>query len=123
MVEMPVEIDIANADQVREDLLRVLNTEPAVLVIDMSATRFCAAAGINALHRAYRRANATGTELRAVVTAPLVHRVLVITGTHHLIGMYPSLAAACAIPAHSRLDRQRFTRMGRCSAGRLLPLR
>jgi anti-sigma B factor antagonist len=89
-----VEIDLANADQVREDLLSVLNRGPATLIVDMGGTTFCDSAGVNALVRAHKRAVASGARLRLVVTTPTVQRVLAITGVDRLIGIYPSVAAA-----------------------------
>ena len=91
---LPVEIDLANADQVREDLLSVLNRGPATLIVDMGGTTFCDSAGVNALVRAYKRAAASGARMRLVVSAPTVQRVLAITGVDRLIGIYPSVAAA-----------------------------
>ena len=91
---LPVEIDIANADQVREDLLTVLNRGPALLVVDMAGTTFCDSAGVNALVRAYKRAAASGARMRLVVSAPTVQRVLAITAVDRLIGTYPTVAAA-----------------------------
>jgi anti-sigma B factor antagonist len=94
VVSLPVEIDIANAGQVREDLLAVLNRGPAALIVDMTGTTFCDSAGVNAIVRAYKRAEACGAGMRLVVSAPTVQRVLAITGVDHLIGIWPSLAAA-----------------------------
>ena len=91
---LPVEIDIANADQVREDLLTVLNRGPALLIVDMAGTTFCDSAGVNALVRAYKRAAACGARMRLVVTAPTVQRVLAITAVDRLIDTYPTVAAA-----------------------------
>jgi anti-sigma B factor antagonist len=91
---LPVEIDIANADQVREDLLTVLNREPALLIVDMAGTTFCDSAGVNALVRAYRRAAACGASMRLVVSTPTVLRVLAITGVDRLVVIYPTVAAA-----------------------------
>lgn len=94
VVTLPVEIDIANADQVREDLLTVLNREPTVLVVDMAGTTFCDSAGVNALVRAHKRAAASGARMRLVVSSPTVQRVLAITGVDRLIGIYPTVAGA-----------------------------
>jgi anti-sigma B factor antagonist len=94
---MPVEIDLVNADQVREDLLSLLNRSPAALIVDMGGTTFCDSAGVNALVRAYKRAAASGAQMRLVVTAPNVQRVLGITGVDRLIGICPSVAAALAV--------------------------
>jgi anti-sigma B factor antagonist len=96
VASLPVEIDLANADQVREDLLSVLNRGPATLVVDMGRTTFCDSAGVNALVRAFKRACASGAGMRLVVTAPAVQRVLAITGVDSLIGTYSSVAAALA---------------------------
>ncbi len=93
---LPVEIDLVNADQVREDLLSVLNRGPAALIVDMGGTTFCDSAGVNALVRAYKRAAASGATMRLVVSAPTVQRVLAITGVDRLVGTYPSVAAALA---------------------------
>ena len=46
--------------------------------------------------RAYQRALASGTQLRLVVTAPIVRRVLGVSGLDRLIPVYPSLEAATA---------------------------
>lgn len=95
-ITLPAEIDIANAGQVCEELLRALNSGPPVLVVDMTGTSFCAAAGIDALMRARGRASAAGIGLRVAVSAPIVRRVLEMTGVDHLIGVYPGLDAALA---------------------------
>jgi anti-sigma B factor antagonist len=94
VISLPVEIDITNAGQVREDLLSVLNREPVTLIVDMGGTTFCDSAGVNALVRAHRRATASEAEIRLVVTAPGVLRVLAITGVDHLLKVYPSVAVA-----------------------------
>jgi anti-sigma B factor antagonist len=96
VVTLPVEIDIANAGQVRDDLLSVLNRGAAALVVDMGGTRFCDSAGVNALVRAHKRATASGSEMRLVVSAPAVQRVLDITGVDRLMDIYPSVAASLA---------------------------
>jgi anti-sigma B factor antagonist len=94
VVSLPVEIDLVNAGQIREDLLSLLNRGPSTLIVDMGGTTFCDSAGVNALVRAYKRACASSAGMRLVVTAPNVQRVLAITGVDSLIDVYPSLAAA-----------------------------
>jgi anti-sigma B factor antagonist len=91
---LPVEIDIANADQVRDNLLSVLDRGAATLIVDMGGTTFCDSAGLNALVRAHKRATANGSKMRLVVSAPAVQRVLAITGVDHLMDIYPSVAAS-----------------------------
>jgi anti-sigma B factor antagonist len=96
VITLPVEIDIANADQVRDDLLSILNRGAAALIVDMGGTTFCDSAGVNALVRAHKRATANGSEMRLVVRASAVRRVLDITGVDHLMDIYPSVAASLA---------------------------
>ncbi|MCW2948564.1 MAG: rsbV5 [Actinoallomurus sp.] len=103
IVVMPAEIDITNAAQVREVLLRVLNRADSTLIIDMSATTFCDVAGVRAIERAYQRARACRTQLRLVVQTPAVRRILTLTGIHRIIAVYPSLAAAR--PVHCAAER------------------
>jgi anti-sigma B factor antagonist len=96
VITLPAEIDIANAGQVREDLLSALNRGAATLVVDMGGTTFCDSAGVNALVRAFKRATANGTRMRLVVSAPVVQRVLSITGVDRLIDVYPTVSASLA---------------------------
>jgi anti-sigma B factor antagonist len=96
VITLPAEIDIANADQIREDLLLTLNRGAATLVVDMGETTFCDSAGVSALVRAFKRASANRTQMRLVVGARGVQRVLSITGVDHLIDVYPTVAASLA---------------------------
>jgi anti-sigma B factor antagonist len=99
MVPMPAEIDIGNADRVRDLLLSVLDEGPAMLVVDMSATSFCDSGGVKALVGVYQRALADQAALRIVIAAPVVQRVLAITGVDRLLDIYPTVAAALTAPA------------------------
>lgn len=96
VVSLPAEIDITNADQVREDLLSVLNQGAAVLVADLSKTTFCDSAGVSALARGFRRAEASQSEMRLVVGTPAVQRVLSLSGIDRLLDIYPSVASSLA---------------------------
>jgi len=99
VVTLPEHIDMANADQIREELLMVINRGAAELVIDMTVTVSCDHAGADAVARAYQRAAASGTQLRLVVPALIVRRMLSINGLDRLIPVYPSLEAATAAAA------------------------
>jgi anti-sigma B factor antagonist len=94
VVSLPVEVDITNADRVREDLLSVLNQGAALLVADLSITTFCDSAGVSALVRSFRRAEASQSEMRLVVSTLAVQRVLALTGIDRLLDLYPSVAAS-----------------------------
>jgi anti-anti-sigma regulatory factor len=56
-------------------------------------------AGANAVVRAFQRAVVSGTELRLVVTAEHISRVLSLSGLDRLVPIYPSLEAATAASA------------------------
>jgi anti-sigma B factor antagonist len=96
VVRVPVEIDLTNADAVRETLLAALNQAARALIVDMTDTTFCDSAGITAVVRAARRAAATGATIRLAVSAPPVLRVLNLVGIDRLIEIYPNVDAARA---------------------------
>jgi anti-sigma B factor antagonist len=92
VVALPEHIDVSNASQIREELLWLINRGAAAL----TATLSCDHSGADAVMRAYQRAAAAGMQLRLVVTAPIVRRVLGINGLDRLIPVYRSLEAATA---------------------------
>jgi anti-sigma B factor antagonist len=96
VVTAPGEVDITNAEGLRDALLSALNAGAAGLIADMTATTFLDSAGITALVRAARRAGATDATLRLAATAPPVLRVLSLVGLDRLIEVHPSLADAMA---------------------------
>jgi len=96
VVALPEHIGISNAGQVREELLSLINRGATTLIADMTATVSCDQAGAEAVIRARTRAAASGTELRLVVTAPVVARVLRLVGLDRTVSVYPSLDAAVA---------------------------
>jgi anti-anti-sigma factor len=98
-VTLPEHIDLSNADQIREELLSVINRGATELIVDMTPTVSCDHAGADAVARAYQRGVVSGTQLRLVITGPIVRRVLSISGLDRLISIYPSLEAAIAAEA------------------------
>ena len=96
MITTSGEIDLTNAESLRDALLSALNAGALGLVVDMTTTTFIDSAGVTALVRASRRAAATGATVRLAVTAPAVLRVLNLVGIDQLIEVHPSVAAAVA---------------------------
>ena len=96
IVSFPGQVDISNVDQLRDRLLSVINRGATVLIADMTSTVSCDHAAVDAIARACQRAAASGTQLRLVVPAPLVRRVLSIEGLDRLVPIYPLLDAAIA---------------------------
>jgi anti-sigma B factor antagonist len=97
MVTLPAEIDVTNAEEIRQALVSAASHDAASLVIDMSQTTFCDSAGVNAIIAAHKQATASGTQLRLV--APGVQRILTLVGVDQLVPIYPTLEAALAEPA------------------------
>ena len=135
VVTLPEDIDLSNAGQIREQLLTVINRGPAVLIVDMTATMSCDYAGAEAMIRAYQRAVPSGTDLRLVVTAQIVRRVLSYNGLDRFVSIYPSLEAAQAVrtpaevlglaprPASARADGQAPPRGSTTTGSQLPPAR
>jgi len=99
VVTLPEHIDVSNAGQIREELLSVINRGAKALIADMTATISCDHAGADAVVRAHQRAVTSGAELRLVVTAQIVSRVISLSGLDRLVSIYPSLEAATAARA------------------------
>jgi anti-sigma B factor antagonist len=98
VITLPAEIDVTNADRIREYLLSVLNQGAAVLIADLSMTTFCDSAGVRALLRTFRRADASNSAMRLVVATVSVARIMAIAGVDRLVDIYPNVAAAVAGP-------------------------
>jgi two-component system, NarL family, response regulator DevR len=99
VVTLPWHIDSSNASQIREQLLGVINGGAAVVVADLTGTVSCDDSGADALVGAHHRAVANGTQLRLVVIADAVRRVLTRNGLDRLAAVYPDLDGAIAAGA------------------------
>jgi len=108
-IAFPSYVDVSNVGELRDRLLSVINRGAAVVIADMTDTVSCDHSAVDALARAYQRAVISGSQLRLVVTAPLVRRVLGIEGLDRLVSIYPSLeaAAAAGMPASAIPSRLR----------------
>jgi anti-anti-sigma factor len=103
VVAFPDHVDVSNVGQLRDRLLSVINRGAVVLIADMTDTVSCDHQAVEAVARACQRAAVSGTQVRLVVTAPVIRRVLSIEGLDRLVSIYPSLEAAVAAgrgPSH-----------------------
>jgi anti-anti-sigma factor len=105
---LPDEIDITNADQVGESLLRHVHTGITLLVVDMSATTFCDVAGVRAVLRAQEQARAHGADLRVITAAAQVRRVFDLLGVD--VRIYPDLKTALSTIASDDVPASVFGR-------------
>jgi len=96
IVALPVEIDIASADQVGQQLGDAFAPGVKTVIADMTATRFCDSSGISVLVRAHKQAAANGTQLRLVVHSTVVLRSLKLVQVDYLVPIYPTLSRALA---------------------------
>jgi anti-sigma B factor antagonist len=99
VVSAPVEVDVSNADGLRQLLLACADEGHAVLVVDMSETAFCDSTGLHQLVRAHKRATAAGGEVRLVITAPTVLRLFEIVGIDRFFPIFKRLDDAVAGPS------------------------
>jgi anti-anti-sigma factor len=97
IVAFPGHVDVSNVGRLRDRLLAVINRGATVLIADMTQTVSCDHSTVDAVARAYQRAAINGTQVRLVVTAPAVRRVLSIEGLDRLVPIYPSLQTATAV--------------------------
>jgi anti-anti-sigma factor len=96
LVQLPAKLDQANVELVRQQLQALITRDLLVLIADLSGTSECDHACGEVLAQAYQRAMIIGTDLRVVVSAGAVPRVLQITGLDRVMPVYSSVAAAIA---------------------------
>jgi len=94
VVTAPEEIDLTNAAGLRAAVSEAVGSGPALVIVDMSGTRFCDSAGLNVLVAMDRRARAEGGEIRLVIVAEAILRVVALTGVDRVIAIYASLEEA-----------------------------
>jgi anti-anti-sigma factor len=96
IVSLPAEIDVANAEDVGEQLRAAFVPGVTVVIADLSSTVFCDASGARQLLIAHKRAVASNRELLVVISSANVRRVLAILEFDRVLAIYPDLAAALA---------------------------
>jgi anti-anti-sigma factor len=96
IVTFPGQLDVSNVGQLRDRLLSVINRGAGVLIADMTETVSIDHAAVDAIARTCQRAAANGAQLRLVVAAAVVRRILTIEGLDRLVPIYPVLEAAIA---------------------------
>jgi anti-anti-sigma factor len=122
VVAFPGHVDVSNVSQLRDRLLSVINRGATVLIADMTDTTSCDHQAVEAVARACQRAAINGTQVRLVVTAPVVRRVLSIEGLDRLVSIYPSLEAAIGRgPANPARLQPSGIRVSPPSAGTITP--
>ena len=113
VVSAPPEIDVAAAGQLQAVFHYAVRCGHARVVVDMTGTRFCNAAGLKVLEEAQQSALAEGGGLRlAIPVGGAVARLLLLTGLDCLIPSFGTLEGALAsvrprpVPGRGSLPRQ-----------------
>jgi anti-sigma B factor antagonist len=96
VIAAPATLDLRAAGLLRTTLLHLAAAGHVTVVIDISATMACDAAGRAELVRAYKHAAAEGGDLRLVASSRALSDVLAASGLNRVVGQFPSVAAAVA---------------------------
>jgi anti-anti-sigma factor len=94
VVAFPEHVDAATAADTGAQLRAALGKGAAVVIADMSATTWCDRAGGDTLVHAYQVAAVNNAELRLVVRAPAVDRLVSDAGLDRLVAVFRSVEAA-----------------------------
>ena len=94
IVRLPAEIDLANAEDVGEQLRSALTRGAAVVIADLTSTVFCDSAGARQLVLSHYDADFHDAQIRFVIPDRNMLRALTVTGIDQLLSIYPSLDAA-----------------------------
>ena len=109
VVEMPDQIDVSNAEDIRQHLLGLLNgdgTGAGPLIADLTRTSFCDSSAVNALLRVQSRAEAEGRRLYAAVpSGGPVRKVFDLTAVWRAIPTSDDLGSAIARAVVAALDK------------------
>ncbi|PRY39570.1 STAS domain-containing protein [Umezawaea tangerina] len=92
-------IDRETAPHLHRALRSVLTTCPRLLVVDLTAVRLLACAGLSALVAAHRLAE-DRTRVRVVAGTRVTRRPLALTGLDGYLSVYGTCAGALADPVH-----------------------
>lgn len=124
VIAAPTTLDLCAAGLLRTTLLHLAAAGHVTVVIDMSATMACDAAGRAELERAYKHAAAEGGDLRLVAGSRALSDVLAGSRLNRVVGQFPSVAAAVAETPAVRIvpfSRGPRSRPPRHSGSRQLP--
>jgi stage II sporulation protein AA (anti-sigma F factor antagonist) len=89
IVRLRGELDLTEADRLRELMTGLIAREPRVLVADLSGLTFLDCAGLSVLVHAHQRQDAEGRRLLIYGAPPLVRRVLTLTGMDIYLHLAP----------------------------------
>ncbi len=94
VISLPGEIDLNNAGDVLALITAAFGPGVAVVIADLTTTRFCDSAGLRHLLQARQHASDAGVQLRLVIppSGP-VSRVIELTGISRHVAVYPRFSS------------------------------
>lgn len=97
VVPLAAEIDLTNSERACGRLTTAFAGGAAVVIADLTSTRFCDCASLRRLLTVQQRAASGGGQLRFVIPAGSpVHRLAGLTGLDEPLHIYPSVREATA---------------------------
>ena len=88
------EIDVATAPRLREQLIKLVNDQRFMIVVDLGAVDFIDSTGIGVLIGALKRVRTHDGNLVLVCTEPRIVKVFEITGLDQVFQIHPSVETA-----------------------------
>ncbi len=123
VVSMPAEIDAANCAAVADQLSAVLGERPDLITADLTSTKFCDSAGVQAIAHAAERSAASGAELRAALGDSPVVRVFQLSGLDQAMPVYRDVQQSLDAPRLGQEQVARPAQAGQQQAERGRPVR
>lgn len=87
------EIDLYTAPRLQAEFTRLLEDNPARVVIDMSGVDFCDSTGMNVLLSALKRLKERGGRLEVAAPRPAVRKILQVTGLDSVFTVHEAVPA------------------------------
>ncbi|MBM7787370.1 STAS domain-containing protein [Tenggerimyces flavus] len=99
VIHLEGDVDIVTAREVRDWVFDLLDNSPGeveLIVVDLSESDFLDSSGLGALVAVYRRVHAQERSFCVASPAPMVARILEVSGLDQAWRVYPSAAEAIA---------------------------
>lgn len=106
VVSLQGELDIASAEDLREELGAARRSHGDHIILDLDALEFMDSFGLSVIASAYKTLTGEGGSLTLVAPRPIVRRTLEITGLHQRISVYATVEAAATALRPGGVPRQ-----------------
>jgi anti-sigma B factor antagonist len=90
------ELDLAVADEFRQELMRAVTLDGQRIVLDLSTCDFLDSTGLEVILRAATHASDDGERMRIVCAGGQIRRLLEFTGTDRTVAMFETREEALA---------------------------